>query len=651
MVKNKDLKDNEISHIEDFTFVDACKLTRLFLHHNPLSTIEKFGLAGTRIELLDVTETSLASLPKYGVENLEELRAAGVRTLKSIPSKSHLPYLRKLSVFYQSQCCAYRDATYLTRFGFLPTCGPTEPSEVDAYDVIKKQRSETAQQSGHCTEDPPCEIPVKRGYFPRCLDSDNGQVLLGHFIPPCSDFENSSATPPLVLLPTLDGMQTTTNLTATYPSALKTVCYPPPNDFNSCEDVMGNWLLRILVWLVVVVNICGNLTVVSVFLVNRKRFNAVKLILCNMAFADLCMSVYLITLAIVDAKTYGEYVDYAIEWKTNGGCEAIGFVSVFSSILSLYSLTALTMERFYTIHFAMYGRKLGLKQAGVILAIGWVYALIMATLPLVGVSDYTLTAICLPFDLENGGRAYIIFGLSVHLLAFCIIACVYVFIFCSITDHVTLTGKGDSTVLFKMSLLVAVDFCCWMPIIVTGIISAATDEVSVSLLAAKYMMVFIYPLNSCANPFLYAIFTKPFKRDFFEFWYRFGYFEDQYFKYLRPTSVRHSTQRRTIHSQMSRSSMSTNISLVAIAPNGTNAEASVASPDCGASTSLNVTDAANGGFDVGRSVVERKKSVNFEDRASEGNEVERVAERQEVVVDVDFGKRTSVEPLVDALDR
>ena len=36
----------------------------------------------------------------------------------------------------------------------------------------------------------------------------------------------------------------------------------------------------------------------------------------------------------------------------------------------------------------------------------------------------------------------------------------------------------------------------------------------------------------------------------------------------------------------------------------------------------------------------------------EGNEVERVVERQKaVVVDVDFSNRTSVEPLVDALDR
>ena len=46
------------------------------------------------------------------------------------------------------------------------------------------------------------------------------------------------------------------------------------------------------------------------------------------------------------------------------------------------------------------------------------------------------------------------------------------------------------------------------------------------------------------------------------------------------------------------------------------------------STSRNVTDAGSGGDDVGRSVLEKKNSVNLEDRATEGNEVERVVERQ-----------------------
>jgi hypothetical protein len=500
---------------------------------------------------------------------------------------------------------------------FLPTCGPTEET---VQDNVLKYRSLAAKVSGMCPDLEPCVIPLSHDpkYWPPCLEVS--QEIGNHTIPACSDFVNTTATPPLVLKPTFVPDHT---VAAVFYVPIE--CSPEPDDFNSCDDVMGNWLLRILVWLVVVVNITGNLSVIVVFLANYKRFNAIKLLLTNMAFADLGMSIYLITLAIVDAATYGEYADHAIDWKSGGGCSAIGFISVFSSILSLYSLTALTIERWYTIKYAMYGRKMGFKHALIIVAVGWVYALVMASLPLAGVSSYEVTAICLPFDLSDGGRAYIIFLLTVNLLAFCIIAGVYVFLFFSITSHGPVTRGKEANVLFKMLVLVLMDFCCWMPIIVIGIASAANRETfNISLLAAKYLMVFIYPLNSCANPFLYAIFTKPFKRDFFEFWYRFGYFEEQYYRYSRPTSTRRTMKStRTLAAQggQSQASIRTNISLVTVPANSPRSELSMLSPDTEISVaSQGVESSTDNGYIS--SSTRPGKSVNFEDSVQEGKQAE-----------------------------
>jgi hypothetical protein len=307
---------------------------------------------------------------------------------------------------------------------------------------------------------------------------------------------------------------------------------------------MGNWFLRIFVWLVVVVNFLGNFTVIVVFLANFKRFNAVKLLLCNMAIADFLMGVYLMTLAVVDARTFGSYADHSIDWKKGGGCEAIGFISVFASLLSLYSLVAITSERLYTLHYALYQRKLTFKGAVVVVVIGWSYAITMAVLPLVGVSDYTSTAICLPFDLSGGGQTYLTVGLSLSLLAFVIIAVIYGYLFFSIAGRGPREFVKDLAVFKKMMVLVLVDFFCWMPIIVIGLISANRKDVAVSLTVAKWLMVFVYPLNSCANPYLYAIFTMPFRRDFFEFWHRFGLFSEQYYRYSRPPSLRRSAPAR-----------------------------------------------------------------------------------------------------------
>lgn len=74
------------------------------------------------------------------------------------------------------------------------------------------------------------------------------------------------------------------------------------------------------------------------------------------------------------------------------GCKAAGFLTVFASELSVFTLTALTAERCYTITFGIHvSRWLRLRCTMGIMAMGWVYALGMATLPLMGVSDYSVT--------------------------------------------------------------------------------------------------------------------------------------------------------------------------------------------------------------------------------------------------------------------
>ena len=43
-------------------------------------------------------------------------------------------------------------------------------------------------------------------------------------------------------------------------------CYPTPDAFNPCEDVMGNNFLRFLVWIVVVAAVLGNFAVIVVLM-------------------------------------------------------------------------------------------------------------------------------------------------------------------------------------------------------------------------------------------------------------------------------------------------------------------------------------------------------------------------------------------------
>ena len=98
-----------------------------------------------------------------------------------------------------------------------------------------------------------------------------------------------------------------------------------------------------------------------------------------------------------------------------------------------------------------------------------------------------------------------------NCLAFGVIVSCYTKMYCSIRGSQA-WNSNDSRVAKRMALLVFTDFACWAPISFFSLSAAAGFEL-ISLNDAKVFTIFVLPLNSCANPFLYAIFTKQFKKD------------------------------------------------------------------------------------------------------------------------------------------
>jgi thyrotropin receptor len=74
------------------------------------------------------------------------------------------------------------------------------------------------------------------------------------------------------------------------------------------------------------------------------------------------------------------------------GCKVAGFLTVFASELSIFTLTLITSERWYAITYALHlDKRLKLFSAAKIMALGWIYSITMATLPLLGISGYSKT--------------------------------------------------------------------------------------------------------------------------------------------------------------------------------------------------------------------------------------------------------------------
>lgn len=189
-------------------------------------------------------------------------------------------------------------------------------------------------------------------------------------------------------------------------------------------------------------------------------------------------------------------------------------LAVLSSELSVYTLAVITLERNYAITHAMHlNKRLSLKHASYIMLCGWIFAGVMASLPLFGVSDYRKFATCLPFETTTStwSLVYVVFLMFINGVAFFILMGCYLKMYCAIRGSQA-WNSNDSRIAKRMALLVFTDLLCWAPIAFVSLTAICGFHL-VSLEQAKVFTVFVLPLNSCCNPFLYAILTKQFKKD------------------------------------------------------------------------------------------------------------------------------------------
>jgi hypothetical protein len=87
------------------------------------------------------------------------------------------------------------------------------------------------------------------------------------------------------------------------------------------------------------------------------------------------------------------------------GWQVAGFPTVFASELSIFTLTMITSERWYTITYAIHlSKRLKLRTAGKIMVVGWIYTVAMAALPLMGISGYSKTRYAVASLQRTGAR-------------------------------------------------------------------------------------------------------------------------------------------------------------------------------------------------------------------------------------------------------
>ena len=302
------------------------------------------------------------------------------------------------------------------------------------------------------------------------------------------------------------------------------------DDFNPCENLLGNsHVLRVFIWIVIIVALFGNALVILVFIgysvfIRRAKQELflIHFLYFNLAIADFLMGTYLFIIAVVDLVTLDDFSSFDIGWRTGPGCGFTGFCAIVSTMMSMYTLLVITLERTYTITFVM-RRKLTKLTIGVVMVIGWIFAIIMGILPLAGISTYSSVAICLPFDVtEPASLGYVAFLLLITGLVFIVILVSYCIIFYQVAlspekrrlvrSGAAPSWKSELKIALRMAALVLTNFVCWFPIALLGLTAAFGDSL-IDVPTSKIFVVFVFPLNACLNPILYSLSSKIFREN------------------------------------------------------------------------------------------------------------------------------------------
>ncbi|XP_071950791.1 G-protein coupled receptor GRL101-like [Antedon mediterranea] len=298
----------------------------------------------------------------------------------------------------------------------------------------------------------------------------------------------------------------------------------PSDAFASCEDLLKNELLRVLMMIIGLSSVIGNVVVI----VSRKfkkdnDINKVQTtLITNLAVSDLLMAVYLIIIASVDIHYRGRYGKVSRVWRNSVLCSFAGAISTLSGQCSVFTLMLLSVDRAINIVNPFSTKRLNRTKCRIIISFGWLFWIVLSFLPVTanelnlsyfGDNYYGKESVCLALPLTRsrwpGWEYAVAIFVAFNGVGFFVIVLSYLTIFLSVkrsgaTVNRRQQRKEQLKMARKLGLIVFTDFCCWAPIIVMAI-GSETGWMTIPDEIYVWAATFIIPINSSVNPYLYTI--------------------------------------------------------------------------------------------------------------------------------------------------
>ncbi|KAK0040456.1 G-protein coupled receptor GRL101 [Biomphalaria pfeifferi] len=298
-------------------------------------------------------------------------------------------------------------------------------------------------------------------------------------------------------------------------------CEAEEQPLSTCEDLIGDFLKRVMLWIVAISAVFGNIIALGYRILFERttlHLTYVLFVTC-LGVSDLLMGIYLVIIASVDVVYRGVFIVYEHSWKQSTLCQIAGTFATLSSETSTFFILLITLERFLTIRFPFGEHKISNLVKYIVISFAWCLGFFLSIVPLMypEMSLYATSETCLAFPLRKSSGTAWIYSVTVFLflnsILFVVIAIGQFLIFITISQHSSKFKTGSQasarradniTVALKLSVVVLSNFICWFPVCVMGIRTVVSDY-EVTRETYGWIIALVLPINSALNPVFYTL--------------------------------------------------------------------------------------------------------------------------------------------------
>lgn len=179
-------------------------------------------------------------------------------------------------------------------------------------------------------------------------------------------------------------------------------CFPQKEIFSSCLDLIGNEIMRPLMWIVCLGGLLGNIST-FIYRIYATRVNSKRvfgIFIANLAFSDILACLNLLFILIYDSLVRGTYSFVDEYWRSSSWCKFSRVLSTVSCQVTITLLCLLSFDRLLVIKYPYGQVRLQPKPTAIILTLVWFIAGLFALLPFLvnassGKTFSSKTSICL----------------------------------------------------------------------------------------------------------------------------------------------------------------------------------------------------------------------------------------------------------------